>query len=222
MKLYKFENILNEIASVFDMDQWDEQVNLFTKNIKDALEYFVYLNSYPYALKIFGGVSHAGFYGKNNIYVNEKHIELDNGYMRLGPEFANMDKINVIITDLDETIATHATQHNPTSNEWGCCNMFGNCTKLYSVPYFDTSKVTNMGFMFQNCTSLVSVPKFNTTEVTNMNSLFSDCTSLVSVPLFDTSRVISMNDMFYKCPSLSEETKQTWDSVYNFKIHMMK
>ena len=216
-----YYKILNEIASIFDMDQWDEQVNLFTKNIKEALEYFVYLNSYPYSLKIFGGHSHAKFYGKNNIYVNEKHIELDNGYMRLGQEFANIDKINVIITDLDETIATHATQQDPTSSEWGCCNMFGNCTKLYSVPCFDTSKVTNMGFMFQHCTSLVSVPKFNTTRVTNMNSLFCDCESLKSVPLLDTSKVNNMDDMFYNCTSLSKKTKQEWSSVYNFKIHQM-
>ena len=195
MKLYKFENILNEIASVFDMDQWDEQVNLFTKNIKDALEYFVYLNSYPDPLRILGGDSHAKFYGKNNIYVNGKHIELyDKKYMRLGQEFANMDKINVIIKDLNETIATHATQIDPNSKQWGCCSMFADCTKLYSVPCFDTSKVTNM------------------------YSMFKKCKSLVSVPLFNTSRVINMAYMFYDCPSLSEETKQEWSSVYNFTI----
>ena len=35
MKLYKFENILNEIASVFDIDQWDVQANVFTNTVKD-------------------------------------------------------------------------------------------------------------------------------------------------------------------------------------------
>ena len=38
MKLYKFENILNEIASTFNMDQWNDQVDTFTNDIKSVTE----------------------------------------------------------------------------------------------------------------------------------------------------------------------------------------
>ena len=89
-----------------------------------------------------------------------------------------------------------------TSNVTDMIKMFYYCSSLTSVPLFGTSKVTNMRYMFNYCSSLTSVPLFDTSNVTDMSNMFYNCPSLTSVPLFDTSKVTSMNEMFYNCSSL--------------------
>ena len=83
-------------------------------------------------------------------------------------------------------------------------NMFFCCSKLTTIPQFDTSNVTDMKNMFFECSSLTTVPLFDTSNVTNMNSMFFKCSSLTTVPLFDTSNVTDMNSMFCKCGNLKE------------------
>jgi surface protein len=80
--------------------------------------------------------------------------------------------------------------------------MFGNCTSLQTVPFFNTQNVINMNTMFNNCTALVSVPLFNTQNVTNMSSMFASCNTLQTVPLFNTQNVTNMNNMFQSCTAL--------------------
>jgi surface protein len=109
--------------------------------------------------------------------------------------------------------------------------MFNGCNKLSSVPLFDTSNVTSMGYMFKNVplkevpffdttnvttmsnmfggsgvviatSKIKTVPPFNTSKVTDMQYMFHTCRDLESVPLFDTSNVKNMYNMFYSCQSL--------------------
>ena len=75
-------------------------------------------------------------------------------------------------------------------------NMFAYCSKLVSVPLFDTSNVTNMSSMFYNCSKLISVPLFDTSNVTNMNSMFKSCIKLTSVPQIDVRNVTNVTSMF--------------------------
>jgi surface protein len=82
-------------------------------------------------------------------------------------------------------------------------NMFTGCASLQSVPLFDTAGVTTMNNMFNSCASLQSVPLFDTSTVTNMSSMFTGCASLQSVPLFDTSIVTAVGAMFSSCFSIS-------------------
>ena len=56
--------------------------------------------------------------------------------------------------------------------------------------------------MFSDCSKLTTVPLFNTANVTNMNSMFYDCYELTTVPLFDTSKATDMGYMFYFCSKL--------------------
>ena len=102
-----------------------------------------------------------------------------------------------------KTIPDGLIRFSETSDVTDMRFMFGNCTKLTSVPLFDTSKVTNMNGMFNNCTALTSVPLFDTSKVTNMNSMFNNCSTLTSAPLFDTSNVTNMSFMFYYCIALT-------------------
>ena len=81
--------------------------------------------------------------------------------------------------------------------------MFTACSKLQSVPLFNTSSVTTMFQMFFDCRSIQSVPLFNTVSVTNMTDMFNSCSSLQSVPLFNTSSVTNMAVMFAGCQSLN-------------------
>lgn len=68
--------------------------------------------------------------------------------------------------------------------------------------YDDTANVTKMGFMFYNCSKITTVPLFNTTNVTDMNSMFKICSKLTTVPLFDVSKVTNMQWAFDDCSSL--------------------
>ena len=200
-----YYKILNEIASVFDMDQWDEQVNPFTEVIESQLTYFVHntKNVWIYILEQY--INHDfpqfSFY-RERCYVNGEKVELDeNGTAE--NKWKDQETVNVIIKDLDQLGKS-------------CNSMFWGCYSLVSVPWFDTSRVTDMGHMFYECRSLESVPLFDTSRVTDMECMFGWCNSLESVPLFVISRLTYMGDMFYNCPSLSEKTKKEWGSIYNF------
>ena len=81
-------------------------------------------------------------------------------------------------------------------------SMFSNCSSLITVPFFDTSNVTNMLGMFEYCEKLENIPLFNTSKVTTMQNMFSDCSSLIEIPLFDTSNVITMKSMFIRAKKL--------------------
>lgn len=99
--------------------------------------------------------------------------------------------------------------------------MFSNCSKLTSIPLFDTSNVTNMNSMFYKCSSLTSIPLFNTSNVTNMNSMLRYCEKLKNVPLFDTSKVTKMGTMFADCkvittvPLLDTSNVTDMSSMFN-------
>ena len=82
-------------------------------------------------------------------------------------------------------------------------SMFYNCSNLTSVPLFDTSNVTTMKGMFYSCDNLTSVPQFDTSKVTIMQEMFSGCSNLTSIPQFDTSKVTHMGYMFGHCSSLT-------------------
>ena len=82
--------------------------------------------------------------------------------------------------------------------------MFQNCYCLTTVPFLDTSKVTNMSSMFSGCTSLLSIPLFNTINVTNMSYMFRACASLATIPLLNTQNVTNMSYMFQNCRNLLE------------------
>ena len=86
-----------------------------------------------------------------------------------------------------------------------CVNLFElfrGCTRLQSVPLFDTSNCTRLDGMFRACSSIRQIPLLNTTNNTNFSSIFQDCTSLQSVPLFDTTNVTNISGMFFTCASL--------------------
>jgi surface protein len=89
-----------------------------------------------------------------------------------------------------------------TGNVTSMLNMFNACSSLQSVPLFNTGNVTNMSQCFQTCVSLQSVPLFNTGNVTSMVSMFQLCFSLQSVPLFNTGNVTNMQQCFQDCRSL--------------------
>tara|TARA_R110002167_G_scaffold123513_2_gene302484 strand:+ start:240 stop:1379 length:1140 start_codon:yes stop_codon:yes gene_type:complete len=87
--------------------------------------------------------------------------------------------------------------------------MFYGCTSLTSVPLFDTSGVTAMGYMFAFCTSLTTVPLFDTSGVTAMGSMFQNCTSLTTVPLLNVALVNSFGFMFFNS-TLTTASYSAW------------
>lgn len=93
--------------------------------------------------------------------------------------------------------------------------MFSGCSKLTTVPEYDTTNATTMASMFAYCSSLTSVPELNTSKVTNMKNTFRNCSSLTSIPDMDTSKVTNMETLFYDCTSLTSIPELNTSSVTN-------
>lgn len=164
---------------------------------------------------------------KNNVYINNEHIELD-GLGKTIKKY-NSGTYEVTIKNL----------YNITTCEY----MFGVCKHLVKVPWFDTSNVKSMEKMFWGCEQLKEVPEFNTYNVNSMKEMFEGCWNIENVPNFDTRNVEDMFWMFYNCPKLknvpnfnmnklnnvhymfsgcyklNEQTKKYWSKIYNFKTN---
>jgi len=66
--------------------------------------------------------------------------------------------------------------------------MFSGCTNLksYYMPYFNTSKVTNLNGFLKDCNNLTSLnlSNFDTSSVKDMSYIFSGCINLKSCYLY--------------------------------------
>lgn len=91
----------------------------------------------------------------------------------------------------------------------------------YEVEIKNINEVNNCRFMFYNCTYLIEVPMFDISKVSIMAGMFAYCERLEYVPdlLYDITdfNKYQMGRMFANCNNLSEETKQIWSKVYDFK-----
>ena len=110
-------------------------------------------------------------------------------------------------------------QFGDTANVTDMNYMFNNCSKLTTVPLFNTSRVMSMYYMFNNCSNLTTVPQFGTSKVTNMNFMFNGCSKLATVPQFATSKVTSMSNMFVRCVKLT--TVPLFDTSKVMNMHNM-
>lgn len=115
---------------------------------------------------------------------------------------------NKTITDF-----TGLIDYNDTENVENMKYMFYGCSKLTTIPLFNTSKVTNMSYMFKSCYELTTMPQFDTSSVTDMSHMFDACEKLKSVVLLNTSNVTNMSHMFYWCRSLDEISLPNTSSV---------
>ena len=91
-----------------------------------------------------------------------------------------------------------------TTNVTDMSHMFYYCDKLTTIPPFNTSNVTDMGGMFYSCSKLKTIPPFNTSNVTDMGSMFWSCFALEAIPELNTSNVTDMASMFYLCENITE------------------
>lgn len=68
-------------------------------------------------------------------------------------------------------------------------------SKITTLPLFDTSSVTNMGWLCSDAQNLVSLPTFDSSNVTDMQYLVYNCRALTSFPELRTSSVTTMQGM---------------------------
>ncbi|MBP5366712.1 MAG: BspA family leucine-rich repeat surface protein [Bacteroidales bacterium] len=101
-------------------------------------------------------------------------------------------------------------QYLHTDNATLMTSMFNGCNSLSAIDlsYFNTAKVTDMGYMFQDCktiTSLTFPNTFTTDKVTDMVYMFSGCEKLGALDLsgFNTAEVTGMSMMFNGCKKLT-------------------
>ena len=82
--------------------------------------------------------------------------------------------------------------------------MFYDCCSLQTLPEFETTNVTSMGYMFYGCYSLQILPPLDTSKVTSMEQMFNNCKALKKLPQLDTSNITSLYYTFAGCNSLKE------------------
>ena len=89
-----------------------------------------------------------------------------------------------------------------TSSMTDMVYMFEGCSSLQTIPLLDTSNAKETGYMFEGCSSLQTVPLLDTSKMTVMEWMFKGCSSLQTIPLLDTSNVKDAESMFQGCSSL--------------------
>jgi len=110
---------------------------------------------------------------KDKVYINGKHVELDNHGRTTN--LYKQGEYKIEIKDINDVI--------------NCRWMFYTCKQLVSVPLFDTSNVKNMYCMFMECINLESVPLLNTSKVVNMDSMFYECHNLNEETIQEWSKI---------------------------------
>ena len=134
-------------STVFDI----KHNNKFIYKVKNNSEIKIFGDSWP-QIKNY----------KYKVYIDGKHIELDD-YGWTIKKYESGTYI-VDIKDID--------------NVTNCQCMFYFCDQLISVPLFDTSKVDDMWQMFFRCKNLKNVPLLNTNKVESMTEMFAECDNL--------------------------------------------
>lgn len=118
----------------------------------------------------------------------------------LGANPVNIKSMYQICIGCDEllTVSNFDFGYTSANAAW----MFGDCSKLSSVQFLDTSLVTSMVDLFNSCSSLTTVNTFRTDSLQETTALFYLCTSLVTPPFLDTHAIRYMSQMFEGCTSL--------------------
>ena len=104
----------------------------------------------------------------------------------------------------------------PDSSVTRAGGMFGGCSSLTRLPFFDTSNITTFNAFAQNCSNIKEVPLYDTSSAGNMASAFFSCTKLTSFPLLDTSGVTNFNQTWYNCVRLASFPKIDTSSGNDF------
>ena len=92
---------------------------------------------------------------------------------------------------------------------------------IYSVPWFDISKVKNMNGMFNSCSKLKIVPKFEVDSAKDMEYMFAHCRELKEVPFFNVPETASIYAMFKKT-ILNKTSANKWAEIYDFVTYKDK
>lgn len=168
------------------------------------------------------------FYGKNGVETgnlqNTQNVDINKLQIKttVYNSLANLT-LSPSITSLSNTFRqmTNITTipFIDTSNVTDMQIMFYYCTSLQTIPLLDTSNVTNMYRMFIGSELLTSIPQLDTSNVTNMGGMFIQCYVLTSIPQLDTSNVTDMGEMFEQCSSLTSVPQLNTSNVTNM-YHM--
>lgn len=108
-------------------------------------------------------------------------------------------------------------------------NMFANCLRLESIPYINTSNVTNFYRFAYYCQSLKHLPKLDWSNATTVRECFSQCRNIEYYPDFNFSSgltncnsFMSGNHLLRELPELGdlsgvEETTSMFNSCFSIR-----
>lgn len=113
----------------------------------------------------------------------------------------NLSSSSQMFNDCDDIISV-TLKYLDLSNTTNCASMFKSCSRIESIPKFDTHTIVNFGYAFAGCTNLKNIAFLDTSNATILYYMFSECTSLESVPFFDTGSCTRMNAVFRGCAKL--------------------
>lgn len=89
------------------------------------------------------------------------------------------------------------------SNVTNMTYMFYTCSKLETLPLYDTSNVTSF-YLCLAGTKIKTFPAWDLSKGTNLNSMFSACASLEDVPVLDWSSATNLTNIFNACAKLTD------------------
>ena len=159
-----------------------------------------------------------GYYGANT-----PHYAWENDNYKVSQENIDLYSLDDPKPSLykDNPNVTFVPNKN-MSTYFSTSDAFYNMKYIRSIPWYDTSSISNMYGMFDGCSFLQTIPLLDTSSATNMSFMFRGCSSLTSIPQLDTSKVAGTNDtfagmssMFIGCSSLTSIPQLDTSNVVN-------
>jgi surface protein len=180
---------LRETAGVFQ--EFDQRVTDLLYNVRYEIRY-------EDLAEIYSGseLQDKGIFTVDSMLVTMSQVRI----AMAGKRFV-MLRFNVLppgfFSDFDEQIPDFVISLGPQVTDLS--RMFSGCSRLMSLPRFDTSHVTDMSEMFRNCSSLQFVPQFDTSNVESMRFMFSGCGELAEIPEFNVSPGVDFRGIVSGC-----------------------
>jgi hypothetical protein len=110
---------------------------------------------------------------------------------------------------------TSAPDLNIGSNWRIAEGMFVDCTRLTSVPAYNTAVLNITARMFLRCTALTHIPLTDFSMATDTHQMFNECSGLLEIAdlTFGAGRITNDSEMFRDCENVATGITRAYDKL---------